>query len=215
MTSFARNPKILIAVGVLAVAACYMMLLRPQGAELASVKADRQAAETKLATAATTSTTTKGAGSAASAAENNRKTLDLAVPPQIRLAEVLRQLDSVARSSGVRQSTITPAETTSLAGGAGSSAQITVSATGSRAAIETYLQQLSSLDRLFVSEQVSIQDVVQSQTPGAAAPGAAAPSGEVQLQLTGRVLSTFTTTTTAAASTGSGAGSPATTAKSS
>lgn len=193
MTSFATNPKVLIGIGVLAAVASWFMLIRPQSTELAAVKADHKAAETQLARATTPTTTSKAAAAAAAAAASNRKTVEAAVPPEIRLAEVLRQLDSVSRSAGVRQSTVTPAETSALpAGSTGSYAQITVAATGSRAAIESYLQQLTTIDRLFVAEQVAVQDVA-AQQPAGAAPAAGSPttpSGEVQLQLTGRVLST-------------------------
>jgi hypothetical protein len=192
MNAFLAKPKFLIPAAVLLVAIIYLMLIHPLSGQLSTLKGDRQATERQLAQATQTA---KPSGNAA--ADGNHKTLEVAVPPTINLSEMLRQLDVIARAAGVRQSTITPAETSALPGNIGSAARITVAANGSRDAIETYLTQLASLDRVFITEQVSIQDAAATSTPGGAAGAGAADvvSGNVQLQLTGRILSTATIST--------------------
>lgn len=190
MSSFLTKPKFLIPAAVLLLAVVYLKMIHPLSGQLSTLKTDRQATEHELAQ---TTKTTKPSGT--SAADENRKMLEAAVPSTVNLSEILRQLDATARAAGVRQSTITPAESAAVAGNVGTAVRVTVSATGSRDAIETYLRKLATLDRMFISDQVSMQEAAASPGAASAAAGSAPTAGDVQLQLSGRVLSTATLST--------------------
>ncbi|MEA3218464.1 MAG: hypothetical protein QOJ19_4620 [Acidimicrobiia bacterium] len=197
MSSFLTKPKFLIPAALLLLVVVYLKMIHPLGGQLATLKADRQSTERELTQA---TKTTKPSGT--SSADANRKTLEAAVPPAVNLSEMLRQLDATARAAGVRQSTITPAESAAVAGTIGTSIRVTVSATGSRDAIENYLRQLATLDRMFISDQVSMQETaVSSGAAGAGAASSSASAGDVQLQLSGRVLSTATLSTASSTTT--------------
>jgi Tfp pilus assembly protein PilO len=189
MNNRSRNIKLLAVTGLLVVALAYIMVWRPKASDLADAKQTNgeltdQLAGLRAAAAAPAVSTT---------VDPTAKALRLAVPETADLANLLRQFSTVAERTGVNQKLVSPSPATAIAGTSGSSVTVTISATGTKAALYAYVHQLSGLSRLFVVDKISLQ------AAGAAAASAdsggptqtAAPSagtGLEQLDLTGRVF---------------------------
>jgi type II secretory pathway pseudopilin PulG len=181
--------RLLGVLGVAALLALYVLVVRPQGARLDEARTERRAAEAQLERARQLGGHPAG-GPATDPAE---QALAAAVPASPQLSELLRQFDAVAAETGVRQSTITPSLPAALPGVAGSSVQVSLNAAGPAEAAYAYVQRLSSLPRLFVVDQVSFR-----RAGGAAAgsPDGAGGNGSVQVQLVGRAFTTEGATST-------------------
>ena len=117
-----------------------------------------------------------------------------AVPSTPELATLLRQLQAIATETNMVVGSITPSPLTANPAGPGGSVQISIGASGSREATDTYLGRLRDLERLLVIEQLSVQERGAVAEETAAAVDATGSAGtvveipEVQVQLTMRVF---------------------------
>lgn len=142
-----------IAMALLVVFALYQFLIKPQRAQLASVRSDRDNLEQALAQVqgdlgATASTVPVDAGSAPAAVE---------VPTEPGLADLLRLLQAIGAETGMAQQSVSPGSLGANPSGPGGSMQITIAASGPHAAVAMYLQRIRDLDRLMVIEQVGVE----------------------------------------------------------
>ena len=158
-----RTRKDLVSVlvmGVLVLFAAYYFLIRPQRAELAAVGSDLRSTQQNVDDArhALLATDSPDGQPGTDGAQ-----LDLAVPVDPRLAELLRQIDGLVTASGVTVAAISPMPLGANPNGPGGSVQISIDAAGSTTAVRTFLQGLRDLPRLVVIEQIGL--VVQSVAP--------------------------------------------------
>jgi Tfp pilus assembly protein PilO len=185
MKDKSMNPVLLGVLGLLVVAGGWFMLIRPQGERLGEVRGARAALEDRLELVrqeAATPTTTGSSGEPTPA--------ELAVPHTAELPTLLRQLDGIARETGMVHASVSPSAGAASAAVPGSSVQLTINAAGSQAGAYAYLNRLALLPRLVVVEQVSLDHGTGPEpTPGSAG---------VNLQLLARVFTTAASATTSA-----------------
>jgi Tfp pilus assembly protein PilO len=165
-----KDVIMMIAMGVLLLFAAYNFLIRPQGAELSSVRDERVAVEQGIidANGELLAPKTPNGQSALDVSA-----LDKAVPTQPALATLLRQLQQIADETGMLHGSISPSPLGPNPAGAGGSVQISIAASGSADAALGYIERLRDLERLVVIEQIAID--VQ-------------PDGSEQLQISARVF---------------------------
>jgi Tfp pilus assembly protein PilO len=152
-----RSPKdkaMLIAMGVLVLFAAFNFLIRPQGAELASVRDELTNIEQKVSDASLTLQAPPDAEQGQSASE--MAALDLAIPAQPAIAALLRQLQAIATETGMSHASISPSAVGANPAGPGGSLQVAIIAFGSHDASLEYVQRLRDLQRLVVIEQIAI-----------------------------------------------------------
>jgi Tfp pilus assembly protein PilO len=159
-----RSPKdkaMLSAMGVLVLFAAYNFLIRPQGAELSSVRDERANVEQRVSAAEVDlqaqPDSDQGQPSADVAA------LELAIPTDPAIATLLRELQAIASETGMSHASISPSPVGPNPAGPGGSLQIAIIASGSHDATLAYVQRLRDLERLVVVEQLAI-DVQQDAT---------------------------------------------------
>ncbi len=193
------NPKLLIVIGLLVLAAAYLLVWRPKSSDLAQAKDQRDQASAQLqslkaaATAPQTATTTSA----------DTKAIEALVPAVPDAANLFRQLQAIAAATGVDQKTVSPAVTPALAGQDGGSIALTISVSGTKAALYDYLHQLSTLPRLLVVDKVSFQAAAADASGGAqpvttTGAGATDPAGGLQLDVLARVFTAAALATTGA-----------------
>ena len=95
-----------------------------------------------------------------------RQLLLTAVPNAPELATLLRQLQAIATETNMVMGSLTPSPLTANPAGPGGSVQISIGASGSREAADTYLGRLRDLERLLVIEQLSVQERVSARRLG-------------------------------------------------
>lgn len=139
--------------GALVVFAAFYFLIRPQRAERASIRDQRQSVEQTLSE--TRAVLTPAQASADEVATDNDALTD-AVPAEPRLAELLRQLQAIGHDTGILQQSISPSPLAQNPSGPGGSLQISVTASGSHDAMSVYLQQIRDLPRLTIIEQIGV-----------------------------------------------------------
>jgi Tfp pilus assembly protein PilO len=180
MKSGRSNPKVIVLLVGLVVVVAYLLVWRPRVAEVADAQANRDALTAQLAQldaafAASATPTTVPASALAG---------DVAIPPTAELPGLLRQLQQVAADAGVAQTSVSPSPPVANGGVPGATIAVTVSASGSKAAVYDYVHRLGTLKRLFVVDKVSLLPV--------AADGVDPTVGAFQLELSGRVFTTAT-----------------------
>ena len=171
-----RSPKdkaMMIAMGVLVLFAAYNFLIRPQGAELSSVRDERANVEQKVSDAQVALLAQPDPEQVQS--ETDVAALDAAIPAQPAIATLLRQLQAIAAESGMSHASISPSTVGANPAGPGGSLQLAIIAFGSHDATLNYVQRLRDLERLVVIEQLAID--VQPDTTE-------------QLQISARVFTT-------------------------
>ena len=188
-----KNAKMPLVLGGLAVVAGYVMIWRPQSASIDEARQDRRQAEQQLVDLQRLGTATTVVIEAADG--SMRQLLLTAVPSSPELATLLRQLQAIATETKMVMSSMTPSPLTANPAGPGGSVQISIGASGSREAADTYLGRLRDLERLLVIEQLSVQERADTGVSDTAAAvdaagtaGAAVEIPEVQVQLTMRVF---------------------------
>jgi len=195
MKNSSRNAKLAAVTALLVVALAYVMVWRPKASDLADAQRDKTDLTEQLAGLQAAAASRP----VATTVDPSAKALRLAVPDQPDLANLLRQLNTVAQHAGVDQKLVSPSPAVALTGSPGSSVTVTISASGTRAALYDYVHELSGLSRLFVVDKISVQE---SGAAGAAGDsggptpttGQSASGGPLQLDLTGRVFLTTSTT---------------------
>lgn len=168
------NPKLVALLVVLAVALAYLVVLRPQGAQLGEARDERQRVEQELAQLRRRREGAAATPSPGTSVDDGA--LGRAIPAAPQLSTLFRQLDAIAAASGMRQTNVTPSALSAAHGEAGGSMQVSLAVAGSAEGADAYLLGLATLERLFVVEQFNLQR--------AAGDG----PGQVQLQLSGRVF---------------------------
>ncbi len=188
-----KNAKMPLVLGGLAVVAGYVMIWRPQSASIDEARQDRRQAEQQLVDLQRVGTATTVVVEAADG--SMRQLLLTAVPSAPELATLLRQLQAIATETNMVMGSMTPSPLTANPAGPGGSVQISIGASGSREAADTYLGRLRDLERLLVIEQLSVQERADTGASDTAAAvdaagtaGAAVEIPEVQVQLTMRVF---------------------------
>lgn len=140
-----------IAMGLLVVFALYQFLMKPQRAQLASVRNERDnlqqtltQVQGELVTPAATVPVDAGSAQA------------VQVPAQPGLADLLRMLQTIGQDTGMVQQSVSPSSLGANPSGPGGSLQITIGASGPHAAVAVYLQRIRDLERLAVIEQIGV-----------------------------------------------------------
>ena len=172
-----KDVAMMAVMGVLLLFAAYNFAFKPQQSELSRVRDDlaqveQNISDTQLLLQAPTDTSGALPGAEPAAARP-------AVPPDPAMADLLRQLQAVAGTSGVALASVAPTPLSPNPTGQGGSLQISITASGPHASVLAYLEALHSLPRLLVIEQLGIS--VQ--------PAAADGTSQLdQLQLAARVF---------------------------
>lgn len=169
-----NNPKVVALLGLLVIAAVYMMLIKPQGAELSAARDEAANARIHVDDALVMLARARPDTSADESSDVQELALDRAVPPSPEQSELLRQLQTIADDTGVAYASVSPTLPGPNPAGPGGSAPLTINASGPGEAIDAYLGRIRDLERLLVIETVS----TLSQ------------SGVTQLQLTIRAFHT-------------------------
>ena len=177
-----QRTVLVLGVGLLLVVGLYLVVWRPRAADVSQARRDTQAMAQELASlqAASAAAATPTTVDAASAA------IEVAIPADPELPNLLRQLNAIAAETGVDQRTLTPSNLTANAGVPGASILLTISASGARSSAVEYVRRLSTLERLFVVDKVSFQ--AATATDPAADPSATA--DVIQVDVSGRVFTT-------------------------
>ena len=179
------NRKVIVILVGLILVVAYLVVWRPHGAELADVKTTRDAMTEDLA-----------ALNAASAARTpstdaiDTGVLEAAIPSTPDLPNILRQLQQIAGEAGVDQTTVSPALPATNGSAPGAAIAITISVAGPKLNIDDYVHRLSTLERLFVVDKLSVEASKPDASTGD--PAAADPSAAVaevfQAEISGRVF---------------------------
>jgi Tfp pilus assembly protein PilO len=195
MNNRSRNIKLLAVTGLLVVALAYIMVWRPRASDLADAKQTNAELTDQLAGLQAAASAPAGS----TTVDPTAKALRLAVPETADLANLLRQFSTVAERTGVDQELVSPSPAAAITGTSGSSVTVTISATGTKAALYAYVHELSGLSRLFVADKISLQAAGATATSADSGgpTQTTAPStgtGPEQLDLTGRVFISTSTT---------------------
>jgi Tfp pilus assembly protein PilO len=142
-----------IAMCLLVVFALYQFLVKPQRAQLASVRAERMNLEQTL-TQVQSDLVTTGSVAPVDAASSPGA---VEVPIEAGLADLLRLLQTIGQDTGMVQQSVSPSSLGANPSGVGGSLQITISASGPHSAVAMYLQRIRDLERLMVIEQVGVE----------------------------------------------------------
>lgn len=181
-----NNPKVMALLGVLVIAAMYLLVIKPQGAELSAIRDEAATAQQGLDDALLVlSQLGREAGGDASA-DPQDVALSAAVPSNPELSQLLRHLQTIATDTGVTHDSVSPTTPVPNPAGPGGSIPLTINASGARDAIDLYLGRIRDLERMLIIEQVS------TLTPPGEAVG-------TRLQLTVRAFTTATPVTAPAA----------------
>ena len=149
-----KDVAMMAVMGVLLLFAAYNFVVKPQQSELSAVRDDRAQVEQNISDArlklqAPVDTSGAVAGDEPGSAFP-------AVPSDPAMAELLRQLQAVAESSGVALASLAPTPLSPNPNGQGGSLQISITASGPHASVQAYLEALRNLPRLLVIEQVGV-----------------------------------------------------------
>ena len=178
------SPVLLAVFGLVVLIAAYLLLWKPRADDITTVRSEHDSLVQDLtavrAIADSPPTTADPAAAGALAA---------AVPATPELPDLLRQFQTIGAETGVDVQTITPSPATAIPSVAGGSVAVTVTGSGTKAAIDTYVARLGAMARVFVIEKLNIA----ASTDAGAGPeaGAAPVAGALQLDLTGRVFTTM------------------------
>jgi Tfp pilus assembly protein PilO len=185
-----RSVAKLAVVGVVLVLVVgYLLVWRPRSNELSSVRQDRDTMTSQLvAVRASTAAQSQSAGAGPS---QESKDLAAAVPATPELANLLRQLQAAGAEVGVGPVKVSPAPAAANSTGAGSSVAVVISTSGTRSVLYDYLHRLSSLERLFAVDKMTLEPA----TSGGDTSASSVPADSYQLDVTGRA---FTSAATAA-----------------
>ncbi len=173
-----RKDVVMMAVmGVLLLFAVFNFVFKPQQSKLSGLRDDRAQVEQNIVDAELTLQAPIDTTNAVPDAEPGAPLT--AIPPDPAIANLLRQLQAVANSSGVALASVSPTPLGPNPSGPGGSLQVAITASGPHASVQAYLEALRNMPRLLVIEQIGI--TVQA----ASADGA--PQSD-QLQLAARVF---------------------------
>ena len=171
-----KDVTMMAAMAGLLLFATFNFLFKPQRSELSSASSERRIVEQSVSDAElqlrTPATTTTVVGAEPGAALP-------AIPEDLALTQLLRQLQGVADQTGVVVAAIIPTQLSENPSGPGGSMGLGITASGSHDSLRAYVQGLRDLDRLLVIEQISID---------AMPPVADQPAQPDQLQLSARVF---------------------------
>lgn len=162
-----KDITLMFVIGALLLFAVYNFLIKPQRADLASVRDDVRRVEQDISDA---NLALRGP------VERTPTPPDAsspAVPDDPALAGLLRQLQATADLAGVALAAVDPSALIVNPSGLGGSVQVTISASGAQDSLLQYLEQLRDLERVMVIVQVGID------TP---------PELPAQLKMTARVF---------------------------
>ncbi len=149
-----KDNTMLIVMGVLVLFAAYTFLIRPQGAELSSLRDDRQRVQQQISSAELALLTPVDESGDPSVTDPTG--LAVSVPADPAVPTLLRQLQSIAVETGMLHGSISPSPLSVNPSGPGGSLQIAITASGTHDATLAYVQRLRDFDRLFVIEQIGI-----------------------------------------------------------
>jgi Tfp pilus assembly protein PilO len=175
------NRKVIAMLVGLVVVIAYLVVWRPHGAELADVETTRDAMTADLAVLNAAAVAPPPSIDAAVSTQ----VLDAAIPSTPELPNLLRQLQQIAGEAGVDQTTVSPALPASNVGAPGASIAITIAVAGPKLNVDDYVHRLSTLERLFVVDKLS---VVASKSDTSTADPAAAVAGTFEVNISGRVF---------------------------
>jgi Tfp pilus assembly protein PilO len=191
MKNRSTHVKLLAVLGLLGLVMAYLLVWKPKASDLSDARRDTASLNQQLA-ALTAAAATPSSTTTISPAT---KALQLAIPSRADLANLLRQINTIAVAAGVDQKSLTPAPASTVAGAPGNSIGVTISATGTRAAVNAYVRQLSALPRLFVVDKLSV--VLATAASDGQGPSSASASDSYQVDLSGRVFTLTTAPSTA------------------
>jgi Tfp pilus assembly protein PilO len=191
MNASSSNRVRIALILVLVVAVAYLLLWRPQAAQVADLNSERDLLAEELAGLPPVGPSPEP-GAAAPASTD---AIALAVPPTDDLAELLRQFQSIAAEAGVEQTAVAAERPAALAGVSGASIPVTITVAGPRAAALDYVRRLGLLTRLVVVDSVSLEPSAEAQEAEVAMENPL--GGRIQLNIAGRVFTTATPTTEA------------------
>ncbi|MEO8265856.1 MAG: hypothetical protein ABI706_10145 [Ilumatobacteraceae bacterium] len=171
-----KDMTMMAAMAGLMLFAAFNFLYKPQRSELSSASSELRSVEQSVSDAEllmqTPVTTTTIVGVEPGAALP-------AIPEDMALTQLLRQLQGVADQTGVTVAAITPTQLSENPSGPGGSMGLAITASGPHDSLRAYVQGLRDLERLLVIEQISITAVP---------PVADQPAQPDQLQLSARVF---------------------------
>jgi hypothetical protein len=153
MRSSKGSPAVVLLLLVVALGVGWYMFVRPLGAKAAAAQEQQASAEASLEVLLAGATTTT-----APAADDGRPgALAVAVPDGPALAPLLRDLDTVAASTGVQPATLThnPLVANPVGGG---TVSIALTTSGTPEAVDAYVAQLLAMPRLLVVDTVVISE---------------------------------------------------------
>jgi Tfp pilus assembly protein PilO len=178
-----RSTGLLLALlGVLAVGVVYLAVWRPRAQQLSDIRRERDELTQELARLQAA----PSAPASPSADPSAPGGLAEAIPDHPELAELLRQLQSIATEAGVGQESVSPSPLQATAGGSGGVLAVDLAISGPKAALYDYLRRLAGLERLFVANTVTIQPATSDATTPAAA--GSAPADRFHLDVSGRAF---------------------------
>jgi len=178
------SPVLLAVLGLVVLIAAYMLLWKPRANDIASVRSERDSMAQDLAAVQAVA-----AGPPTTADPAAATALADAVPATPELPDLLRQFQTIGAETGVDVQAITPSPATAIPSVPGGSVAVTLTGSGTKAAIDTYVARLGAMARVFVIDKLN---VAASTDAGAGPDAAAAPvAGALHLDLAGRVFTTM------------------------
>jgi Tfp pilus assembly protein PilO len=146
------------------------------------------------------------------AKSTSTKALLAAVPADPAEAEFLRDLDVIRIDTGAQWQSVTPGLPAPAVGG-GTSVSVGITVSGTEDQIARYLVELTSMDRVFVIDNVSMSQGGSTSPAGTAdatAHGAVFLGAQQQATISGRIFSASTGVASTATGTGGASTTPAT-----
>jgi hypothetical protein len=146
-----KDVTLMAVMGALLLFAVFNFVFKPQRSELSAAHGDLQQMEKNVSDAdlqlrAPVTTSVPDPAEAAPSA----------IPADPAESTLLRQLHSIAETTGVALTSISPTPLAVNPSGPGGSLLISITASGPHDSVQAYLQQLRDMDRLVVIEQVGL-----------------------------------------------------------
>lgn len=172
-----KDVAMMAVMGVLLLFAAYNFVFKPQQSELSGARDNRAQAEQSISDAQLALQAPIDSSNAVPSADP--AAAPLAIPSGSAITDLLRQLQTVADSTGVALASVSPTPLAENPSGPGGSMQISITASGPHTSVQAYLEALRTMPRLLVIEQIGIttQPALSDGTPQAD-----------QLQLSARVF---------------------------
>ena len=150
-----KDVMMMAVMSVLLLFAVFNFVFKPQQGRLSGIRDDRAQIEQDISDAQLTLQAPTDASNAAP--EIDPAAAPLAIPTDPAIADLLRQLQTVADGTGVKMASVSPTPLSANPSGPGGSMQIAITATGPHASVQTYFEALRNMPRLMVVEQISLE----------------------------------------------------------